>query len=69
MNAFGLGVKLGVDLPFEKAGRIPTAATYNKIYGKGRWNFCTFRSVSIGQGEVESTPLQVANEMAYLANK
>lgn len=69
MNAFGLGIKLGVDLPFEKPGRIPTAATYNKIYGKGRWNFCTFRSVSIGQGEVETTPLQVANEMAYLANK
>jgi penicillin-binding protein 2 len=69
MNAFGLGQKLGVDLPFEKAGRIPTAATYNKIYGKGRWNFCTFRSVSIGQGEVETTPLQVANEMAYIANK
>lgn len=69
MNAFGLGVRLGVDLPFEKPGRIPTAATYNKIYGQGRWNFCTFRSVSIGQGEVETTPLQVANEMAYLANK
>lgn len=69
MNAIGLGQKLGVDLPFEKAGRIPTAATYNKIYGQGRWNFCTFRSVSIGQGEVETTPLQVANEMAYLANK
>lgn len=69
MNAFGLGKKLGVDLPSEKAGRIPTAATYNRMYGENRWNFCTFRSVSIGQGEVETTPLQVANEMAYLANK
>ena len=69
MHAFGLGHKLGVDLPYEKAGRIPTSLTYDKIYGKGRWNFCTFRSVSIGQGEVETTPLQVANEMAYLANK
>lgn len=69
MGAFGLGHKLGVDLPYEKAGRIPTSATYDKIYGKGHWNFCTFRSVSIGQGEVETTPLQVANEMAYLANK
>ncbi|MBC7868434.1 MAG: hypothetical protein H7X88_12935, partial [Gloeobacteraceae cyanobacterium ES-bin-316] len=37
--------------------------------GEGHWNFCTFRSVSIGQGEVETTILQVANEMAYLANK
>jgi penicillin-binding protein 2 len=69
MRAFGLGHKLGVDVPSEKGGRIPTAATYDKIYGQGHWNFCTFRSVSIGQGEVETTPLQVANEMAYIANK
>lgn len=69
MNGFGLGKKLGVDVPFERAGKIPNAATYNAMYGKGHWNFCTFRSVSIGQGEVEATPLQVANEMAYLANK
>ena len=69
MNAFGLGHKLGIDLPSEKNGKIPTSNTYNKIYGEGHWNFCTFRSVSIGQGEVLATPLQVANEMAYLANK
>ena len=69
MRAFGLGRKLGVDLPSEKSGSIPTAKTYNKIYGEGHWNFCTFRSVSVGQGEVETTILQVANEMAYLANK
>ena len=69
MNAFGLGHRLGIDLPSEKMGYIPTPATYNKVYGKGHWNFCTFRSVSIGQGEVLTTPLQVANEMAYLANK
>lgn len=69
MHAFGLGHRLGVDLPSEKSGSIPTAKTYDRIYGDGRWNFCTFRSVSIGQGEVETTPLQVANEMAYLANK
>ena len=36
---------------------------------KGRWNYCTYRSVSIGQGEVDVTPIQVANEMAYIANK
>ncbi len=69
MNAFGLGHRLGVDLPSERSGLIPTPATYNKIYGQGHWNFCTFRSVSIGQGEVLATPLQIANEMAYLANK
>lgn len=69
MHDFGLGHKLGVDIPTELSGLIPTPKTYNKIYGDGHWNFCTFRSVSIGQGEVNVTPLQVANEMAYLANK
>ncbi len=69
MAAFGLGHKLGVDVPTEKSGIIPNARYYNKIYSEGKWNYCTFRSVSIGQGEVLTTPLQVANEMAYLANK
>ncbi|MBS1496882.1 MAG: penicillin-binding protein 2 [Bacteroidetes bacterium] len=69
MYAFGLGHKLGVDVPAEKKGLIPTPAYYNKAYGKGHWNYCSFRSVSIGQGEVDVTPLQVANEMAYIANK
>jgi penicillin-binding protein 2 len=69
MYAFGLGHKLGVDVPSEKRGNIPTPAYYNKSFGAGRWNYCSFRSVSIGQGEVDVTPLQVANEMAYIANK
>lgn len=69
MYAFGLGHKLGVDVPSEKPGLIPTPTLYDKMHGKGKWNYCTFRSVSIGQGEVNVTPLQVANEMAYIANK
>ncbi|HYC41002.1 MAG TPA: penicillin-binding protein 2 [Chitinophagaceae bacterium] len=69
MYAFGLGRRLGVDIPTERVGNIPTPEYFDKVYGKGRWNFCTFRSVSIGQGEVNTTPIQVANEMAYLANK
>lgn len=71
MSAFGLGHKLGVDVPTERSGFIPTPEYFNspKRYGPGRWNFCTFRSMSIGQGEVLATPLQVANEMAYIANK
>ncbi len=69
MYSFGLGRKLGVDVPSEKMGNIPTPKYYNTVYGKGKWNFCNFRSVSIGQGEVSVTPLQVANEMAYIANK
>jgi penicillin-binding protein 2 len=69
MQAFGLGHRLGVDVPSEKRGLIPSPAFYNKTYGQGKWNYCTFRSVSIGQGEVDVTPMQVANEMAYIANK
>ena len=69
MYSFGLGNKLGIDMPSEKSGLIPTPKTYNKMYGEGHWNFCTFRSLSIGQGEVNVTPLQIANEMAYLANR
>ena len=69
MYAFGLGHKLGVDVPSEKKGFIPTPEYFNKSYGSGKWNYCSFRSVSIGQGEVDVTPLQVANEMAYIANK
>ncbi len=73
MYAFGLGHKLGVDVPSEKRGLIPTPAYYNqpppKGFGPGHWNYCSFRSVSIGQGEVDVTPIQVANEMAYIANK
>ncbi len=69
MYAFGLGKKLGVDLPAEKSGLIPTPKFYNRAFGEGKWNYCSFRSVSIGQGEVTTTPLQVANEMAYIANK
>lgn len=69
MYAFGLGHKLGIDVPSEKPGNIPTPAYYDKVHGKGKWNYCNFRSVSIGQGEVNVTPIQVANEMAYIANK
>ena len=69
MYAFGLGHRLGVDVPSEKRGNIPRPEDYDKVFGKGHWNFCSFRSVSIGQGEVDVTPIQVANEMAYIANK
>lgn len=69
MYAFGLGKKLGIDIPAEQTGNIPTPKYFNRIYGEGKWEYCRFRSVSIGQGEVNTTPLQVANEMAYIANK
>jgi len=66
---FGLGVELDLDLPGEKAGYIPTLERYDRIYGTNRWRFSNIYSLSIGQGELLVTPLQMANLGAILANK
>lgn len=68
-NSFGLGVKTGIDLPSESRGNIPTVNYFNKIYGEGGWKFATIISLGIGQGEVLTTPLQMANIFACIANK
>lgn len=68
MSRFGLGRKLGVDLQSAKAGYLPTLSFYDHWYGKNRWAFSTIYSLSIGQGEVEITPLQMANLAAIIAN-
>jgi penicillin-binding protein 2 len=67
--AFGLGRKLGIDIPNEVAGTIPTPEYYNKRLGEGRWRFSNFVSVGIGQGELEITPVQMANITAIIANR
>jgi len=66
---FGLGQVLPVDIPGVKPGLIPDVAYYDKIYGKGRWAFSTIYSNSIGQGEVETVPIQIANLAAIIANR
>jgi penicillin-binding protein 2 len=68
MVSMGFGYKLGVDLPGEKRGLIPNAEFYDKAY-KGSWNGLTIISISIGQGEVNLTPLQIANLGATIANR
>jgi penicillin-binding protein 2 len=60
---------LGIDLPYEKGGLIPKAAYYDRYYGKGRWKALTIISMAIGQGEVLTTPLQIANLAAIIANR
>lgn len=65
----GYGYRLGVDLPGESRGFLPNAEYYNKVYGQGRWSANTIISVSIGQGEVLATPLQMANICATIANR
>ena len=66
--AMGFGYKLGIDLPGEARGMIPNADYYDKHYNKS-WNPLTVISISIGQGEVTATPLQIANLAATIANR
>jgi penicillin-binding protein 2 len=67
--SFGLGQKTGVDLPNESSGNIPSADYYDKIFGKNRWRALSVISVAIGQGEIQLTPLQLANVASIIANR
>jgi penicillin-binding protein 2 len=66
---FGLGGKLGVDMVGEYGGDVPSSKLYDRVYGEGRWKYSTIYSLSIGQGELQVTPLQMANLAAIFANK
>lgn len=75
MHRFGLGEKLPIDISGVRAGLIPDPNYYDNLfpskknpYGHHRWAFSTIRSISIGQGEVKTTPLQMANIAAIIAN-
>lgn len=68
MVSMGFGYKLGIDLPGEKRGLIPNAEFYDNAYN-GSWNGLTIISIAIGQGEVNLTPLQIANLGATIANR
>ncbi|MCQ2217164.1 MAG: penicillin-binding protein 2 [Paludibacteraceae bacterium] len=67
--SLGFGYKLGADVPNENRGYIPNAAVFDKTYGKDRWKALTVISLSIGQGEILATPLQIANLGAVIANR
>lgn len=69
VKSFGLGNYLGYDLKIGNKGRIPDSEFYDKWYGKNRWASTYNISNSIGQGEVETTPIQLANMMAAIANR
>lgn len=66
---FGLGKRLGVDLPNEITGNVPSLEWYDRQYGAKRWKYSNIASLSIGQGELLVTPLQMANLGAILANR
>lgn len=69
VESFGIGRILSTDFPNALAGDLPTEEMYSKLYGKGRWNPLTIRSLAIGQGELGATPLQMANVAAVVANR
>jgi penicillin-binding protein 2 len=69
LQKFGLGIKLGVDLPNETAGFIPKSDLYDRMYGKGRWRSSAIISLGIGQGEILMNTMQMANLAAVIANK
>lgn len=69
LKSFGLGDYLGYDLPIGKTGFIPESNYYNRLYGEDRWGASTIISNSIGQGEVLTTPIQMANIVSAIANR
>jgi len=69
VESFGFGVKLNTDIPSEQAGTMPTAEWYDRLHGKNRWRSLSIISLAIGQGEIGSTPLHLANLAATIANR
>jgi penicillin-binding protein 2 len=69
VQSFGFGKRLGSDVANELNGIVASPELYNRIYGKNAWKSITIVSLSIGQGELGITPLQMANMSAILANR
>ena len=70
MKRFGFGKKTGIDLPGERRGSVPSPQLYDRLYkGQYRWKASNILSLSIGQGELLVTPLQMANMAAMIANR
>ena len=70
VGKFGIGQRLGVDLPSELRGNLPTVDDYDKMYrGQYRWKFSNVYSLSIGEGELLISPLKLVNLAATIANR
>ena len=69
MVNMGFGYRLGIDLPSEKRGFIPNSKFYSTVFNTERWHVHNIISISIGQGEILTTPLQIANLGATIANR
>jgi len=69
VKKFGLGNYLGYDLPVGQKGLIPDSKYYNRVYPKDRWRVSYTISNAIGQGEILTTPIQLANMTSAVANR
>jgi len=69
VKSFGLGKFLNNDLSTGRKGLIPNAAYFNRYYPSGSWRASTTISLAIGQGEILTTPIQLANMTAAIANR
>lgn len=69
VKKFGFGNKLGIDIQGEVTGSVPDVEMYDAMHGRGRWAYSGIQSLSIGQGELLVTPLQMANLAANIANR
>lgn len=69
ISSFGFGKPLGIDLPNEKGGLVPSVAYYDRAYGGRPWKFSNIYSIAIGEGENLVVPLQMANFAATIANR
>jgi penicillin-binding protein 2 len=67
--SFGYGKKFDTDIKEQVRGNVPSEEFFNKMFGAKGWRAMTIRSLSIGQGEVLATPLQMANLAATIANR
>lgn len=69
ITSFGFGKSLGVDLPNEKGGLVPSPEVYDRAYHNRPWKFSNIYSIAIGEGENLVVPLQMANFVATIANR
>jgi penicillin-binding protein 2 len=69
LTEFGFGRKLGTEFSNELSGLVPASSYFDRYHGKNGWKALTVISMAIGQGEVETTPLQMANMTAAIANR
>lgn len=69
VKSFGLGADLHLDIPYYTTGNIPDKQLYDNMYPNMNWNYRTINSISIGQGEMMVTPVQMANLAVVFANR